>query len=344
MKQRLVRFDWAMKRLLRNKANFDILEGFLSELLEEDIVILHLLESETNKTDRQDKQNRVDMLAENTKKELLLIEVQNESEHDYLQRILFETSKTLTEHLEAGKSYGEIKKIYSVSIVYFDLGQGKNYVYKGNTKIFGKHYNDLLSLNQRQKKLFGEKEIHELFPEYYIIKVNNFDNIAKNTLDEWIYFLKNEEIKSNFRAKGIQKAKQEFDIMDMDTVERTQYGRYLDDLHYLSSMVHYSEYGIGFKEGTAEAEKKAEKERKILTQKIEAEKEKAKAEKEKAKAEKEALKQQVEAEKEKTTRALQSQEKFFQESIAKKCLENGMNIEQTAQISGLSITEVQKLK
>ena len=37
MAKKLVRFDWAMKRLLlQNKANFDILEGFLSELLHED--------------------------------------------------------------------------------------------------------------------------------------------------------------------------------------------------------------------------------------------------------------------------------------------------------------------
>ncbi len=40
-------------------------------------------------------------------------------------------------------------------------------------------------------------------------KVNNFDDIAKDTLDEWIYFLKNEEIKDNFVAKGLMKAKQE---------------------------------------------------------------------------------------------------------------------------------------
>ena len=35
--RKLITFDWAMKRLLRSKANFDILEGFLSELLDEDI-------------------------------------------------------------------------------------------------------------------------------------------------------------------------------------------------------------------------------------------------------------------------------------------------------------------
>ena len=49
MTKRLVRFDWAMKKLLRNKANFSILEGFFSELLSRDITIQNLLESESNK-------------------------------------------------------------------------------------------------------------------------------------------------------------------------------------------------------------------------------------------------------------------------------------------------------
>ncbi|WYD79654.1 MAG: hypothetical protein V8K32_10085 [Candidatus Electrothrix gigas] len=44
--RKLISFDWAMKKLLRSKANFDILEGFLSELLKEDIHILEILESE----------------------------------------------------------------------------------------------------------------------------------------------------------------------------------------------------------------------------------------------------------------------------------------------------------
>ena len=32
--RKLITFDLAMKRLLRSKANFEILEGFLSELLD----------------------------------------------------------------------------------------------------------------------------------------------------------------------------------------------------------------------------------------------------------------------------------------------------------------------
>ena len=71
-----IRFDWAMKRLLRNKANYAVLEGLLTTLLEEKVTIHKLLESESNQEDEFDKYNRVDMLAENSKGELVLIEQQ----------------------------------------------------------------------------------------------------------------------------------------------------------------------------------------------------------------------------------------------------------------------------
>ena len=47
-KDKYIRFDWAVKRLLRNKANFGVLEGFLTVLLGETIRIVEILESEGN--------------------------------------------------------------------------------------------------------------------------------------------------------------------------------------------------------------------------------------------------------------------------------------------------------
>ena len=85
-----------MKRLLRNKANYVVLEGFLTTLLGEKITICHLLESESNREDKDDKSNQVDILAENSKQELILIEVQNNTESSYFQRMMFATSKLLT--------------------------------------------------------------------------------------------------------------------------------------------------------------------------------------------------------------------------------------------------------
>jgi len=101
-----IRFDWAIKRLLRNKANFGILEGFLSELLGEDIKIDSILESESNKQSADNKSNRVDLLVQNAKGELIIIEVQSDYMQDYLKRMLFGTSKLVINNMDTGMLYG----------------------------------------------------------------------------------------------------------------------------------------------------------------------------------------------------------------------------------------------
>ncbi|WP_339133470.1 MAG: Rpn family recombination-promoting nuclease/putative transposase [Candidatus Electrothrix sp. GW3-4] len=249
--RKLVSFDWAMKKLLRSKANFDILEGFLSELLKEDIHILEILESESNKEEQQDKFNRVDLKVRNQDNELVIIEVQYDRELDYLQRILFSTAKVITEHLSEGDPYSSVSKVISVNILYFDLGQGTDYVYHGSTSFQGIHNQDILQLSESQKNLYRKKEVHQVFPEYYLIKINSFDDIAKDSLDEWIYFLKNEEIKEEFRAKGLEKAKHELDIMKLPEKEQRAYERYRDNLHYQASMFETS-YTAAILEGRRE--------------------------------------------------------------------------------------------
>ncbi|WP_448519283.1 Rpn family recombination-promoting nuclease/putative transposase [Rhodoflexus sp.] len=235
MGKRLIHFDWAIKRLLRDKANFVVLEGFLSELLFDDIKIQKILESESNQISDDDKYNRVDILTQNSKNELIIIEIQNTYEIDYFQRMAYGVSKALAENVSLGQVYREIKKVISVNIVYFDLGQGEDYIYKGTTSFLGLHAKDVLQLSKRQKSVFGKAHVSEIFPEYYIIKVNQFNDVAKNTLDEWIYFLKNSEVKDEFRAKGLSEAKEILDIMRLDKEQQYSYNRYLDYLHYKAS-------------------------------------------------------------------------------------------------------------
>ena len=127
----LIRFDWAMKKILRHKANFDILEGFLSELLNQNLKIKNIIESESNRETSDDKHNRVDIFVENEAGEFLIIEVQNSSEYDYFHRILFGTAKAITEHIRKKAPYSDVKKIYSITIAYFDAGQGEDYIYHG---------------------------------------------------------------------------------------------------------------------------------------------------------------------------------------------------------------------
>ncbi|MGB3848787.1 MAG: Rpn family recombination-promoting nuclease/putative transposase [Tunicatimonas sp.] len=233
----LIRFDWAIKRLLRNKANFAVLEGFLSELFKQNISIDSILESEGNQQDADDKYNRVDMLVRNSKGELLIIEIQNRNEYDFFQRMMYGASKVIAEYATMGEPYSMIKKVFSINILYFDLGQGKDYVYHGTTCFRGVHQNDTLRLSAKQKELFGQPEVYQLFPEYYVLKVNQFDGVAKDTLDEWIYYLKNNDIKEEFTAKGLAQAKQLLSLDNLTEQERKQYIRHLENLSYKASMV-----------------------------------------------------------------------------------------------------------
>jgi predicted transposase/invertase (TIGR01784 family) len=225
----LVSFDWAIKRLLRNKANFDILEGFLSELLNRQLIIKQILESESNQETAGLKYNRVDVLVEDETGELIIIELQYEYEIDYFLRMLFGTSKVITEHISKGKKYGTIKKVYSINIVYFDLGEGTDYVYKGTTEFIGIHDGNILKLSDLQRKEYLKTEVSDLFPEYYILNIRHFNDIAKTTLDEWIYYLKNNKIEDNFKAQGLDKARKLLIYDDLTPNEKLIYDKEEDD-------------------------------------------------------------------------------------------------------------------
>jgi predicted transposase/invertase (TIGR01784 family) len=235
-----ISFDWAIKRLLRQKSNFVVLEGLLSTLLVEDIRIEKILESEGNKETEHDKFNRVDLLAENSRGELIIVEVQNNQELDYFHRMLYGVSKAITEYIYESEKYRKVKKLYSVNIVYFDLGQGEDYVYHGRTEFRGVHKNDVLKLSARQQEQFMRKEIGDLYPEYYVLRVDEFDKKAVTPLDEWIYFLKTGDIPKKIHAKGLAEARERLRIDHLNPSERSAYKTHIEALRYQSSVLETS--------------------------------------------------------------------------------------------------------
>lgn len=252
----LIRFDWAMKRLLRDKSNYVVLEGFLSTLLREDLRICRFLESEANQEDATDKFNRADILVEDTNGKLLIIEVQNNRELDYFHRMLYGVSKTISEYINLGDDYDKVRKVYSINIVYFDLGQGKDYVYHGKTEFRGIHdKDDILMLSARQREIFVGKDAGDVFPEYYVLKVNDFDKVAKTPLDEWIKFLKTGEIDSTATAKGLPEARERLRVDSLPDKEKRAYYRDMEALRYQRSVIKtgwYEGREEGLKEGRAE--------------------------------------------------------------------------------------------
>ena len=254
-----IRFDWAMKRLLRDKANFGVLEGFLTTLLGKRIKIQKLLESESNQADEDDKQNRVDVLAEDDKGELYLIEVQNESELAYFQRMLFGTSKLVTEYINRGENYEHVRKVYSVNIVYFNLGGGTDILYHGKTEFRGIHNGEVLSLSPFQQQRFKVDVVSDLYPEYFILKVNDFNKWSKVPLEQWIYFLNTSEIPHVATAPGLAEARKKLQIDRMTPAERNAYYRHLDNVVILKDNISTAR-GEGRMEGRAEGRAEAMKE------------------------------------------------------------------------------------
>ena len=236
IKNTIVRFDWAMKYILRDKANFDVLEGFLSALLDDDkIKILHILESESTPSDDTEKFNRVDLLVEDSKHRKIIIEIQNSHESDYLERLLFGTSKVIVENQTLGEDFKNISKVISVSILYFNLGTGDDYIYYGTTEFKGINTGNPLIVKKKvettehfaSKYTLIEKRI---FPEYYLIKVEKYQNIVKRKIDEWIYAIKNHEVKPEFKSRNIDKAAKKLSELNMDKATRKKYEKFLVNL------------------------------------------------------------------------------------------------------------------
>ena len=321
LKDRYIRFDWAIKRLLRQKANFDVLEGFLTVFIGEEVKIVEILESEGNQQTQDDKFNRVDIKARNSKGEIILVEVQNTSELYYLERILYGVAKAITEHIHLGDTYKEVKKVYSISILYFDIGKGADYLYVGQNKFIGVHTNDQLVITAKEKGALVQKSPAEIFPEYILVRVNEFDKVAVTPLEEWVAYLKSGVIKENTTAPGLQEARKKLQYYSMTDAERYAY-----DEHLNAVMIQNDVLGNAREEGLAEgrAEGLTQGRAEGLTQ-----------------GRAEGLTQ---GRAEGLTQGRAEGRAEAKKDIVKSMLSNGLSVEQAAKYSGLTVEEVESIK
>ncbi len=251
LRDRFIRFDWAIKRLLRQKANFGVLEGFLTVFLNEPIKIVDILESEGNQQQANDKFNRVDIKAKNSKGEIIIVEIQNTSELYYLERVLYGVAKAITEHINLGNTYKEVKKVYSISILYFDLGKGSDYIYVGQNNFVGLHTQDHLIISTKEKDTIVRKSPSEIFPTYILVRVNEFNKVAKSPLEEWVEYLKNGVISPETQAPGLQEAREKLKYYSMSDAERYAYDEHINAIMIQNDVLGNARLE-GMEEGRAE--------------------------------------------------------------------------------------------
>nr|VFJ42273.1 MAG: conserved hypothetical protein (putative transposase or invertase) [Candidatus Kentron sp. FW] len=256
--RKIITFDWAIKTVLRDKANFDVLEGFLSALLARPITILDMLKSESNREDGADKYNRVDLLAKTGDGEGIIVEVRYLSEMAYLEHRAFGAAKTIVENLELGDPYDNVKKVYSVSLVYFDVSREENddYIYHGKTDFMCLHTRQSVrlkdSLARKQVRINGTN----ILPEYYFICVKRFPDIVRDDLDEWVWAFKHNEVPEEFISPGIHALKDKFDYLGMNEIERGRFEAHIDRVRSEWGMIAYAREE-GFEEGRRIGRQKA---------------------------------------------------------------------------------------
>lgn len=254
LKDKYIRFDWAILHQLHQKANFGVLEGFLTVFLNEPIKIVEILENEGNVL-AEDKFYRVEIKAKNSNGEDILVEIQNITRLCYQERIFYGVDKAITEHINLGNTYKEVKKVYSISILYFDLGKGSDYIYVGQNNFIGLHTQDQLIISTKEKDTIVRKSPTEIFPTYMLVRVNEFNKVAKSPLEEWVDYLKNGVINPDTKAPGLQEAREKLKYYSMSNAERHAY-----DEHVNAIMIQNDVLGNARLEGHAEgrAEGRAE--------------------------------------------------------------------------------------
>ena len=258
MERTIISFDYAIKDILRDKANFDILSGFLTELLEKQVTVIEVLESEgnpetpatlegkTGKTGKvrnvrkTGKVSRMDLKAKIDDGEIAVFEIQYFDKIDFMGKILFNACKAVVEQIKTGDQY-DVKKVYSINISYYGFDAEDEYVFTANLNEFrGIHYEEVIPFSQKfNPNADAPKDIH---PEYFLILPNNFEEEderkrknknrkrdfvpkkpSKRKFDEWVYVLKHSVVKSEFTAAGIQAAGKKLNILKMTPAERAAY-------------------------------------------------------------------------------------------------------------------------
>jgi hypothetical protein len=263
MARTIISFDYALKTVFRDKANFDILSGFVSELLCRKVTVLELIDSEGNPLGPDGKTNRLDIKAKFDDGEFAVFEFQYNKIRDFLGKAVFNASRAVVEQVKEGDKF-DFMKVYSINISYFNMGAKKEYVFRGRlNELTGIHCKETMPFSQ---SIHSKIPPHYFHPEYYLILPNMFDEkILKKTnrrkpgmFDQWMYVLKTSTVKSEFTAAGIQEAGERLDEMKMTPEERAaykedQYNSWRRDgeLHAATMDAHDEGEAIGLVKGEA---------------------------------------------------------------------------------------------
>lgn len=232
MAKPLISFDYAIKYLLKNKGDYDIIEGFISALFAVQgyppVKINALLESESNKEGLDLKKSIADLIVEDMAGSKYIVEIERAYTPNFMHKACFNSSRLVVDSIYGNQDYTSIKKVFHISLLYFTSQQMQKPIYHGKTiihEVDSKHPVAVRIANQGLVMF----ENHNVFPEYFFISVPMFDDVITAEIDEWLYVMKHSATRADFKSPYMHKVSERLAEVKMSTAERNSYYRYLKE-------------------------------------------------------------------------------------------------------------------
>lgn len=229
---KLIAFDYAIKYLLKDKGDYEIVEGFISALLGcqgySPVKIKALLESESNKEDKDAKRSIADVVVEDQQGHKYIVEIDRAYTKFFLHKACFNTSRLIVDSISRSEDYSTIKKVFHISLIYFPFHQMEKPLYHAKTimrEADTEHPLDLHLLDVGGKAF----DVHNVFPEYFVISVPLFNDVVRNEMDEWLYMMKHSDVKKDFKSAYMKKVAARLSILKMSPEERKVYNQYMNE-------------------------------------------------------------------------------------------------------------------
>ena len=228
----LISFDYAIKYLLRNKGDYDIVEGFISALLAMEgykpVKINALLESESNRESADLKRSIADLVVQDEDDNKYIVEIERSFTPNFMHKACFNTSRLVVDSISGNQDYTTIKKVFHISLLYFATQEMKKPIYHGKTiihEVDTAHPVNVRIANQGLV-MFEHKNV---FPEYFFISIPLFDEVIHQEIDEWLYMMKHSEVREDFKSPYMKKVQERLGVLKMSEADRMAYYSYLKE-------------------------------------------------------------------------------------------------------------------
>ncbi|TDG95720.1 Rpn family recombination-promoting nuclease/putative transposase [Cardinium endosymbiont of Culicoides punctatus] len=226
----IISFDYAIKYLLKDKNDYDIVEGFISAIIGSQgykpVKIKSLLESESNRESKLLKRSIADAIVEDEQGNNYIIEIDRSYTKSFLHKACFNTSHLIVDHLGSNQKFLEIKKVFHINLLYFSFKDIKSPLHHGKVvfhEIDKDHPIDMHFMDRGMCTF----DAYNIFPEYFVISIPLFDDVIKQELDEWLYVMKHSKVEEDFKSPYMQKVAERLNVLKMSDEELERYNAYM---------------------------------------------------------------------------------------------------------------------